>query len=101
MDIVNIATVFNEFKDTLFNKKKIRYKMRRNKVKKYKMGTCKINKLSLSVFDDKIFVLNDGIQTLAYFHKDLKKIGSHRLSKIRRIQKYSLKWLQIKTNGIK
>ena len=46
--------------------------MRRNKGKKHKMGTYKINKLSLSVFDDKRFVLNDGIHTLAYFHKDLK-----------------------------
>ena len=29
--------------------------------------------LSLSVFYDKRFVLNDGIDTLAYFHKDLRK----------------------------
>ena len=27
---VNIATEFNEFKDTLFNKKSVRHKMRRN-----------------------------------------------------------------------
>ena len=37
------------------------------------MGRYKISKISLSVFDDKRFVLNDGIHTLAYFHKDLKK----------------------------
>ena len=37
------------------------------------MGTYKINKISLSCFDDKRFVLNDGIHMLAYFHKDLKK----------------------------
>ena len=47
--------------------------MRRIQGKKYKMGTYKINKISLSVFDDKRFVLNDGIHTLAYFHKYLKK----------------------------
>ena len=29
--------------------------------------------ISLSCFDDKRCVLDDGIQTLAYFHKDLKK----------------------------
>ena len=68
---VNIATEFNEFKDTLFNKKIIRHKMRRIQGKKHKMGTYEINKISLSVFDDKRFVLNDGIHTLAYFHKDL------------------------------
>ena len=70
---VNIATEFNEFKDTLFNKKIIRHKMRRIQGKKHKMRTYEINKISLSVFDDKRFVLNDGIHTLAYFHKDLKK----------------------------
>ena len=37
------------------------------------MGIYKINKISLSCFDDKRFVLNNGIHTLAYFHKDLKK----------------------------
>ena len=52
--------------------------MRRIQGKKHKMGTYEINKISLSVFDDKIFVLDDGIHTLAYFHKDLKKIDSQR-----------------------
>ena len=37
------------------------------------MGTYEINKISLSCFDDKRFVLNNGIYTLAYFYKDLKK----------------------------
>ena len=36
---VNIATEFNEFKDTLFNKKILEHKMRRIQGKKYKMGT--------------------------------------------------------------
>ena len=70
---VNIATEFNEFKDTLLNKKTIRYKMRRIQGKKNKVGTCEINKKSLSCFDNKRFVLHNGIHTIAYFHKDLKK----------------------------
>ena len=69
---VNIATEFNEFKDTLFNKKIIRHKMRRIQGKKHKMGTYEINKISLSCFDDKRFALDDEIHTLAYFHKNLK-----------------------------
>ena len=36
------------------------------------MGTYEISKISLFVFDDKRFVLNDDIHTLAYFYKDLK-----------------------------
>ena len=70
---VNIATEFNKFKDTFFNKKIIRYKMRRIQSKRHKIGTYEINKISLSCFDDKRFVLNNGIYTLAYFYKDLKK----------------------------
>ena len=42
---VNVATDINEFKDTLFNKKIIRHKMRRIQCKKYKMGTYEINKI--------------------------------------------------------
>ena len=40
------------------------------KVKKYKLGTYEIDKMSLSYLDDKRYVLDDGICTLAYFHKD-------------------------------
>ena len=47
--------------------------MKKIQGKKHKMGTYEINKISLSCFDDKRFVLNDGIHRLAYFHKDLKK----------------------------
>ena len=65
---VNITTEFNEFKDTLFNKKIIRDKMRIIQGKKHKMGKYEINKISLSCLDDEIFVLNDSIHTLAYFH---------------------------------
>ena len=46
--------------------------MRRIQGKKHKMRTYEINRISLSFFDDKIFVLNDGIHALAYFHIVLK-----------------------------
>ena len=56
---VNIATEFNEFKDTLFNKKVLINKMRRIQGKKHKMGRYEINKISLSCFNDKRFFLDD------------------------------------------
>ena len=68
---VNTATEFSEFRDTLFNKKITRHKMKRIQSKKHKLGTYEINKRSLSCFDDKIFFLDDAIYTLAYFHKDI------------------------------
>ena len=70
---VNIVTGFNEFKDTLFNKKITRHKMKRIQSKKHKIGTYEMNKISLSCFDCKRFVLDDGIHTLACFHKELQK----------------------------
>ena len=70
---VNIATKFNEFKDILFNKKIIRHKMKRIQAKEHKKGTYEVDKISLSCFDDKRFVLDDGVHTLAYFHKDCNK----------------------------
>ena len=66
---VNTATEVNEFKYILFNKKVVSHKMKIIQSKKNKVGTCEINKISLSCFDDKRFVLDYGIDTLAYFHK--------------------------------
>ena len=44
--------------------------MKRIQSKNYKLGTYEIEKISLSCFDDKRYVLDDGTYTLAYFHKD-------------------------------
>ena len=44
--------------------------MRRIQSKKHKLGTSEIGKISLSCFDDKRYLLDDKIHTLAYFHKD-------------------------------
>ena len=47
--------------------------MKRIQAKKHKIGTYEIDKISLSCFDDKRFVLDNGVHTLAYFHKDCNK----------------------------
>ena len=65
---------FNEFKDVLFNKKVIRPKMKGYKLKKHKIGAYEIDKISLSCFDDKRYMFDDGVNTLAYFHKDCNMI---------------------------
>ena len=44
--------------------------MKRIQSKKHRLGTYKIDKISLSCFDDKRYVLDDGSHMLAYFHKD-------------------------------
>ena len=67
---VSIATEFDKFKDALFNEKIIRHKMKRIQSKKHKLGTYEIDKISLSCFDDKRYVSDDGVYTLSCFHKD-------------------------------
>ena len=44
--------------------------MKRIQAKKHKIGTYEIDKISLSCFNDKTYVLDDGVHTLAHFHKD-------------------------------
>ena len=44
--------------------------MKRMQSKKYKLGRYENDKLSLSCFYDKRYVLDDGIYTLSYFHKN-------------------------------
>ena len=62
--------------------------MKRSQAKKHKIGTYEINKISLSCFDDKTYVLDDEIHRLTYFHKDsvtgCKKIqkGCHKKEEI-------------------
>ena len=40
--------------------------------KLHKDGTYHVYKISLSCFDDKRYVLDDSINTLAYFQKDIR-----------------------------
>ena len=44
--------------------------MKRIQSKKCKLGTYEIDKISLSCFYNKSYVLDDGIYTLSYFHKN-------------------------------
>ena len=48
----------------------MRHKMKRIQCRLHKIGTCNVCKISFSCFDDKRYVLDGGINTLAYFHKD-------------------------------
>ena len=55
-----IATKSNsEYKDVMLNNNCSRHLMNRTQSKNHKMGTCKINKIFLSCFDDKTYILNN------------------------------------------
>ena len=46
--------------------------MKRIQNKLHRTGTYDVSKISLSCFDDERYLLDDGINTLPYFHKDTR-----------------------------
>ena len=68
---VNLLFRHGEYVDVLFGKKIIRHKMKRIQSVLHSPGTYDIKKISLSCFDDKRYILDDGINALPYGHKDI------------------------------
>ena len=76
---INKKLRHEEYVDVLFNKKVVRHmkvvrNMKRIQCKLNEIGTYDVFKISLSCSDDKRDLLDDGINTLAYFHKDIKNL---------------------------
>ena len=57
----------------LFNKKVIRHKMKRIQSKLHRIGTYDVFKTHLSYFDDKRYIICNGIHSFSYFHKDIRR----------------------------
>ena len=68
---VNLILKHREYVDVLFNKRVVRHKMKIILSELHNMGAYDINKISLSCFDDKKYILDDGINSLAYGHKNI------------------------------
>ena len=68
---VNLKRRHKQYVDVLFNERDVRHKMKRIQSNLHEIATYDINKISLNCFDEKRYVLDDGINTLAYFHKDI------------------------------
>ena len=80
---VKIATDFNKFKDTLFNKKILRNKMRRIQSKKHKLKTYEINKNSLSCL-----MIKELLQIMAFIRGFIFiKSYENRFTQIKKIEK--------------
>ena len=53
------------YKDVLLNRKCLTHSMSRIQSKNHRIGTYEINKISLSWFDDKIYIINNGYDGFA------------------------------------
>ena len=58
---INLKLKHKEYVNVLFNKKYLRHKMKRILSERHNAGSYVINKTSLSCYDGKRFILNDGI----------------------------------------
>ena len=57
-----------DYKETLFNKKQMHHKMKTIRSQNHQLRSYEINKVSLSCYDDKRYILEDGIHSYAYGH---------------------------------
>ena len=57
-----------DYKKVLFNNEQIYHTMKTIRSQNHKLGSFEINKISRSCFDDKRYILNNGINSYAYGH---------------------------------
>ena len=62
-----------DYKDTLLNNKEMYHKMKTIRSENHQLGSYEINKVSLSCFDDKRYIHEDGKTSYAYGHKNIKR----------------------------
>jgi hypothetical protein len=69
--VVEKKITFNDYKNTLFNQQTYEHKTRSLRSNKHEMYLQEVTKSSLSPFDDKRYILNDGISTIPFGYSEL------------------------------
>ena len=67
-NIIKKNITHENYKETLFNNKQMCHTMKTIRSQNHQLGSFEINKVSLSCFDDKRYILEDGINSYAYGH---------------------------------
>ena len=73
-NVIKSELSLSDYHDTLFNCTTMRHKMRTIRSEYHQISSYQINKVSLSPFDDKRYILDDGISSYAYGQHKIKKI---------------------------
>ena len=66
--IIKEDITHENYKNTLFNKEQMYHTMKTIRSEKHQLGSYEINKISLSCFDDKRYINENGITSYAYGH---------------------------------
>lgn len=70
--VIKNHITFSDYKNCLFSNQNLRKDMRLFRSEKHNLQTVVVNKLALSCNDDKRYICEDGINTLAYGHHKLE-----------------------------
>ena len=71
-NIVKNNIKHTDYKKVLFKNKQMQHTMKTIRSSKHQLSSYEMNKISLSCFDDKRYILNKGKQSLAYGHYKIK-----------------------------
>ena len=72
-NIINNDLKHKDYKEVLLNDKQMRHTMRSIRSSNHELGSFELNKISLSCFDDKRFIHENGITSYAYGHRAIHK----------------------------
>ena len=61
-----------DYKNTLINNEQMHHKMKTIRSQRHQLSSYKINKVSLSCFDDKRYIHDNGMSSYAYRHYKIK-----------------------------
>jgi hypothetical protein len=70
--VITNKLTHENFKDVISNSKRLRHNMNTIRSKKHTIGTYEIRKITLSCFDDKRYLLEDGVTSYAYGNRRIK-----------------------------
>ena len=59
------------YKNTLINNEQMHHKMKTIRSQRHQLGSCEINKVSLSCFDDKRYIHDNGMSSFTYGHYEI------------------------------
>ena len=66
--VVSKGISHEDYRDTLLGGGQMRHEMTTVKSDRHRLWTCEVNKISLSCFDDKRYILPSGVDSYAYGH---------------------------------
>jgi len=70
-NIIKREISHSDYRDFLLNKEKMHHQMKSIRSELHQISSYRLNKLSLSPFDDKRYILSDGITSSAYGNKNI------------------------------